>query len=183
MMDQMTARDAHACHELAGECRLLGADLDAWRTRLLDGLRVLVGARVVILSEMVNFGPGGGGPIRALATHRLGWADDGAERRWRDYAGSVPVERTPEFPYISRFTGERLTLSRDEIWGRETWYRSKTFNEIHRACGIDDYVMSVRGTSLPGRSLSVWVHGAVGGPGFALRERAMIGLLHDCICR
>jgi DNA-binding CsgD family transcriptional regulator len=182
MLDAITSRDAHACHALAGECRQLGADLDAWRRRLLDGLRSLVHARVVIVAELINLGPGAPGPMRSLATHRTGWPDDRAEARWREYASTTPVERTPEFPYINRFAGDRLTLSRDEIWGRETWYRSKTFNEIHRACGIDDYVMSVRATDLPGRSLSIWVHGAVGGPGFTERERAMIGLVHDTVC-
>src|SRR5512138_275828 len=105
VLDRLTSRDAHACHGLAGECRELGADTDSWRLRLLEGLRALVDARVVIMAELVNFGP-----------------DESAEALWRDYAQSTPVERTPEFPYVSRFAGGRLTLSRDEIWGRETWY-------------------------------------------------------------
>lgn len=178
----MTSREAHACHGLAGECRALGADVDAWRRRLLEGLRGLVHARVVIVAELVNLGEQAGGPMRSLATHRVGWVDEAAELRWRDYTQSVPVERTPEYPYINRFAGDRLTLTRDEIWGRETWYRSRTFNDIHRACGIDDYVMSVRSTSKPGRSLSIWLHREVGDTGFGERERAMIGLVHDTVC-
>jgi DNA-binding CsgD family transcriptional regulator len=183
MLDRLTSRDAHACHGLAGECRELGADTDSWRLRLLEGLRALVDARVVIMAELVNFGPGADGPMRSLATHRVGWPDESAEALWRDYAQSTPVERTPEFPYVSRFAGGRLTLSRDEIWGRETWYRSRTFNEVHRACGIDDYLMSVRATDVPGRSLSIWVHREVGKGGFGERERAMVGLVHDTIGR
>lgn len=183
MLDQLTSRDTHACHGLAGECRDLGADTDGWRLRLLQGLKELVGARVVIMAELVNLGPQAEGPMRSLATHRVGWADAAAEARWREYAQSTPVERTPEYPYINRFAGDRLTLTRDEIWGKETWYRSKTFNDIHRACGIDDYVMSVRATDIPGRSVSIWVHREVGDTGFGDRDRAMIGLVHDTVGR
>lgn len=168
--------------QLAGTCRELGTDVDAWRERMIGGLRGLVRAQVVILAELVNLGAEAQGPMRSLATHRVGWADESAERKWGEYAESIPVERTPEFPYINRFAGDRLTLSRDEIWGRETWYRSKTFNEIHRACGIDDYVMSVRATTKPGRSLSVWLHREVGDDAFGERERAMIALVHDILC-
>lgn len=183
MFEHLTSREVHDCHTLAGSCRDLGPDVDAWRHRLIDGLRGLVRARVVILAELVNLGEGAPGPMRSLATHRVGWADEAAERRWREYAQSMPVERTPEYPYINRFSGNRLTLSRDEIWGRESWYRSKTFNDIHRACGIDDYVMSVRSTHKPGRSLSIWVHREVGDAAFGERERSLIMLVHDTVCQ
>lgn len=179
----MTSQDVHVCHTLAGECRELGPDTDSWRVHLIGGLRTLVGARVVIMAELVNLGEEAEGPMRSLATHRVGWADQKSEERWREYAQSTPVQRTPEYPYINRFAGDRLTLSRDEIWGREAWYRSKTFNDIHRACGIDDYVMSIRATDIPGRSLSMWIHREVGEQGFGERERSMIGLVHDVVGR
>ncbi|MFK7884003.1 MAG: LuxR C-terminal-related transcriptional regulator [Phycisphaerales bacterium] len=182
LFEHLTSRDVHACHELAGSCRELGADVDAWRERMIHGLRGLVRAQVVIMAELVNLGEQAEEPMRSLATHRVGWADDAAERRWAEYAASNPVERKPEFPYINRFKGDRLTLSRDEIWGRETWYRSKTFNEVHKACGIDDYVMSVRATTLPGRSLSIWLHRSVGDDDFGDRERALVALVHDAVC-
>lgn len=181
VLEYLSSRETHACHTLAGECRELGADTDAWRVRLIEGLRSLVGGGVVIMAELVNLGADADGPMRSLATHRVGWADPASEERWAQYAQTVPVQRTPEFPYINRFAGDRLTLSRDEIWGRETWYRSKTFNEIHRACGIDDYVMSVRATDIPGRSLSIWVHRGVGEKGFTECERAQICIVHDII--
>ncbi len=182
MFEHLTARDVDACHRLAGTCRDLGSDVDAWRQRMINGLRGLVRAQVVIMAELVNLGEGASGPMKSLATHRAGWADERSESKWREYASSIPVERTPEYPYINRFAGDRLTLSRDEIWGRGTWYRSKTYNDIHRACGIDDYVMSVRATTLPGRSLSIWLHREVGDAEFGDRERAMIALVHDVVC-
>lgn len=183
VFEHMNSQDAHRCHMLAGECRELGADSDGWRVHLIEGLRLLVGARVVIMAELVNLGPDAEGPMKSLATHRVGWADPVSEARWREYAQSTPVQRTPEYPYINRFAGDRLTLSRDEIWGRESWYRSRTFNEIHRACGIDDYVMSIRATDIPGRSLSMWIHREVGEQGFGARERGLICLVHDVISR
>lgn len=183
LLDHLSSHDTHHCHRIVDECRELGADTDGWRVRLIESLRTLVGARVIIMAELVNLGPAADGPMRSLATHRIGWADPQSEARWREYSQSVPVEHTPEYPYINRFTGQGLTLSRDEIWGRTSWYRSRTFNEVHRACGIDDYVMSVRATDIPGRSVSIWIHREVGDVGFTPRDRAIIGLVHDEVGR
>jgi len=182
MFADVSARDVHDCHQLIGECRELGADVDAWRMHLLNALRKVVGAQVVITSEIENFGAETDTPPNSLGLHRAGWISDEAEHRWREYAQSIPYERTPEYPYLSRFSGSTLMLSRNEIWGRGTWYNSKTFNEVHRACGIDDYVISVCRTPIAGRCTTLWLHKGVGENDFTPREHAIISIIHNTIC-
>jgi len=183
MFADLSARDIHECHQIAGRCRDLGADVDAWRDRLLADLRAAVGAQVIISSEIDSFGADAAseGQTRYLGIHRAGWISDQAERRWREYAQTIPVERTPEYPYLSKFSGKTLVLSRDEIWGRESWYRSQTFNDIHRECGIDDYIISICPTSIARRCTTLWLHKGVGARDFTSRERAIVSLVHMTI--
>ncbi|MDF1809744.1 MAG: LuxR C-terminal-related transcriptional regulator [Phycisphaerales bacterium] len=181
MFAELSARDVHECHQIASKCRDLGADVDAWRHMLLADLRRVVGAQVIINSEIENFGTANEDDTRFIALHRAGWISEEAETRWRDYAQSIPVERTPEYPYLSKFSGQTMVLSRDQIWGRETWYRSHTFNEIHRECGIDDYVISICPTNIPGRCTTLWLHKGVGSRDFSTREQGIISLIHMTI--
>jgi DNA-binding CsgD family transcriptional regulator len=181
MFADLSARDIHECHQIAGRCRDLGADVDAWRETLLTDLRVFVGAQVIINSEIENFGASNDEETKFIGLHRDGWISDGAEQRWRDYAQSIPVERTPEYPYLSKFSGQTMVLSRDQIWGRETWYRSHTFNEIHRECGIDDYIISICPTNIPGRCTTLWLHKGVGSRDFTTREQGIVSLVHMTI--
>ncbi len=181
MFVELSARDIHECHQIAGRCRDLGADVDAWRQQLLSELRTIVDAQVIISSEIEHFGKINDHDTRYLGTHRDGWISNDAEVRWREYAQSIPVERTPEYPYLSKFSGETLVLSRDQIWGRESWYRSHTFNEIHRECGIDDYIISICPTNLPDRCTTLWLHKGVGSRDFTARESAIVSMLHMII--
>ncbi|MBO6738678.1 MAG: helix-turn-helix transcriptional regulator [Phycisphaerales bacterium] len=181
MFADLSARDIHDCHQIAARCRDLGSDVDAWRNQLLNELRTIVDAQVIISSEIEHFGNSTEQDTRYLGTHRDGWISQDAEVRWREYAQSIPVERTPEYPYLSKFSGETLVLSRDQIWGRETWYRSHTFNEIHRECGIDDYIISICPTNIEDRCTTLWLHKGVGSRDFTNRERVIVSMLHMII--
>jgi DNA-binding NarL/FixJ family response regulator len=90
----------------------------------------------------------------------------------------MDVERKPEYAVLQRAAVESVTLTRDEIWGRGAWYRSRTYREVHGACGLDDYILSMH--RVPGTELtvSVWVHRAVGDAGFGEGDRAGVELLH-----
>ncbi len=184
MFDDVSSTDVHACHSLVAECRDLGADVDAWRLHLIETLRSLVGARVIIATEMEHFGVHSEDEeTRALGRHRVGWESDRAEEIWREYASSTPTERTPEFPYLSKYSGDAMLLGRDEIWGKENWYRSRTYNEIHRVCGIDDYIISLSPIPVEGRCMTLWLHRGVGDGGFSDRERAIVGIMHQAVTR
>lgn len=181
MFTQLSSKDVHDCHRIAGRCRELGADVDAWRHTLLTDLREFVGAQVIINSEIENFGATNDQDSKFVGVHRTGWISDEAEKRWRDYAQSIPVERTPEYPYLSKFSGKTMILSRNQIWGRNTWHRSHTFNEIHRECGIDDYVISICPTNIPRRCTTLWLHKGVGSKDFTEREQGIVSLIHMII--
>ncbi len=183
MFSELSSRDVHECHQIVGRCRDLGAHVDGWRHELLNSLRDFVGAQVVIQSEIENFGSSSPLDPEFIGLHRAGWISDEAEDRWRTYSQSIPVNRTPEYPYLSKFSGNTMVLSRDEIWGRESWYRSHTFNEIHRECGIDDYVISICPTTIPGRCTTLWLHKGVGSRDFTSREQSAISLVHMTINR
>jgi DNA-binding CsgD family transcriptional regulator len=181
MFSEISAHDVHECHGIARRCRDLGNDVDAWRHTLLNELRSLVGAQVIINSEIENFGCTSDTKSQSIGLHRAGWISDEAEGRWQEYARSIPVEHTPEYPYLSKFDGSTMMLSRNQIWGRDTWYRSQTFNEVHRVCGIDDYIISICPTPIPNRCTTLWLHKGVGSRDFTSREQAIISLVHMII--
>lgn len=178
MFAHLSAADVNDCHQIVGQCRDYGAHVNAWRHQLLASLLKLVNAQVIINSELDHFGNASGKETKLVGRHREGWISDEAENRWLEYAQSIPVERTPEYPYLSKFSGQTLLLSRNQIWGKETWYRSHTFNDIHRECGIDDYVISICPTNIPGRCTTLWLHKGVGARDFTEREQGIISLVH-----
>ncbi len=175
--DRMTAKDAIRGYRLLNQCRDLGVDPANWREHFFDGLRSLVSAQVVIGGEMRGFDD----PkqqFEAMGIRRVGWESEQAERSWTEYAESTPMERTPEYPRLRNFPGAMVTLQRDDIWHDKDWYRSKTFNNVHRVCGIDDYVISIRRVPRLGHFTSLFVHRSVGAPPFSKRDVDLVNLLH-----
>lgn len=179
---RVRAADVMKSTEILGACLEVGSDRAGWPERLIQGLRSLLGAQVVIAAEMT--GLGSGGPDRSVGIFRSGWPDKAAERRWSEYAEHVPADKKPEYPVVVRaFRGERergVTLTRDAIWGGpEVWNRSRAFNEVHRACGIDDYIFSIRQMPRAQTVSTLWVHRGIGADPFTPRERRLLSLMHD----
>ena len=162
------------------ECRDQGADVVAWQSRLLSGLCEMMHAQVGISGNMRNFGQG---DAQSLGSVRIGWPDEQAERIWLEYALNVPVERTPEYPALIGKHDHLVTRTRDQLWGREAWYRSQTYNERHRRVGIDDYVISVQQLPFGGIWHSLWIHRAVGEPPFGRRDWWITRCVHEEIGR
>lgn len=166
--------------DLVDDVRHLGCDVNLWHPRMVEGLCELVGARVGIGSNMRNFSPDR--EPEGLGVYRIGWSDEKAERVWREYVNNVPVRSTPEFKQMAGFRGLMITRTRGQIYRDELWYRSKTFNEVHKACGIDHYVFSI--ARLPrvdhGKDLfnSVWVHRPLGSGMFGRREWWLVRTVH-----
>lgn len=178
---RLTTNDIRAACRLVGECRDVGADANAWQLRLLDGLRALTGA-VVGISGNFEHVKRGKKPA-SYGSVRLGWPDARSERAWLEYTSDTPWERTPEFSRLILNYSEETTRTRDEIWGRQAWYRSDTFNRRHKASGIDDYIISIR--AVPGQDLchSLWLHRAVGDKPFTRREVEILNIVHAEIAR
>lgn len=170
-------RDVREGCRIVAECRERGCDPPAWQEHLVRRLSGLIAARVGIAGSMRSFAPGRR-PESAAAPIRLGWESPEAERNWLEYAGTVPIERTPEFTRLAGFTGPGVTVRRDRLWDRDQWYASRTYNEHHRASGVDDYIMSIH--AAPGRRVftSLWLHRGVGEPGFTRRELWLTRFVH-----
>ena len=176
--DRITPAFARRCSGVVQQCRDVGADSLAWETHLIDALRTLVGAKVGIVGNMRHFASGRTQSVRSL---RRGWADAAEERTWLEYVDRVPVERTPEYPLLSRIQERLITRTRSQLWPEAEWRRSRAFNEVHKPAGIDDYIISIR--QQPGVSIqhSVWVHRGVGEPPFTRRDWWAVRFVHEQI--
>lgn len=173
-------KDIRNAFRLVHDCRDRGADVIAWQTHLLTGLCGLAGAQVGISGNMRKFGTG---DAESLGSVRIGWRDKQAEQLWIDYAANIPVERTPEYPALIGADDRLVTRTRDQLWGREAWYRSKTFNERHKRVGIDDYIISIQRLPFANLWHSLWIHRAAGEVPFTRREWWLVRCIHEEIGR
>ncbi|USN98163.1 MAG: helix-turn-helix transcriptional regulator [Phycisphaeraceae bacterium] len=179
---RVRAADVMKCTEILGACLDLGADRDRWPLCLIEGLRDLLRAQVIIASELLGFGEGQ--TDHDVALFRIGWPSAEAEAKWVEYAQKAPVEHKPEYPVLEKMlsgeTTRGVTLTRDAIWGGPlVWERSRAFNLVHRECGIDDYIFSIRRLTLAGTVSVLWVHRAIGDVNFTPRERRLLAFMHD----
>lgn len=149
-------------------------DRPDWPATVIDGLRSLLPARVGILGVSRNFAPGE--QAESVLTVRRGWATPDQERIWLEYA-DTPVMRTPEYRALVRFEGRQVTRLRDQIWPRESWYRSRTYTEVHEPAGLDDSVISICRQEDGAYSLSIWMHRAPGDEPFTRREWWLLHVL------
>lgn len=161
---------------LINECRELGADSALWHRHLVDRLCSLVDAQVGIGGNTRHLAPGK--RPESLGSFRRGWATDAAARAWEEYASRVPLNRTPEYNRLARIDGPIATYMRDQLWDRGAWYRSATFNEVHKASGIDDYIISIAAARSQGVYNSVWLHRPVGARPFTRAEWYLVHLVH-----
>jgi len=160
-------RDLRAALEALDAVRASRHDPNAWPDALIDAIRDLLPARVCILGVSSDFHPGTKSATILLV--RRGWTSPEQERVWLEYA-KVPVTRTPEYNALVTFTGPQITRSRDQLWPRDVWYRSRTYNEIHKPAGIDDSIISIARHATRPLTLSIWAHRAPGDADFTRRE-------------
>lgn len=179
----VSLRDTRQILTLVGEVRELGCDVSLWHPHLLDGVCRLTGAQVGIGANMRNFVRGK--EPEGLGVYRTGWPDAQTEKRWSDYVNSVDVQSTPEYAKLVGFPGRIVTRTRTQIYEDSLWYRSKTFNEFHRACGLDHYVFSIvrLGGLDGGKDLfnSLWIHRPLGARAFGRREWWIVRTVHASV--
>ncbi len=181
-MDQqkVSLKDVRAVMRLIGECRELGADPEAWHAHLVRNMCRLVEAQVGIGANMLDFEKGK--TPKGLSVYRTGWPTERSEALWNEYVGTVPVQRTPEYARLVGFTGTIVTRTRAQLYEDQLWYRSATYNEYHKQCGIDHYVFSILRRPNAHESKDVyntlWVHRAVGERGFTRRDWWLMRTIH-----
>lgn len=189
-----TRGDVRRALAIVEACRALGDDATLWRTRAMEGLMELLPASVAIGNEIADLrlladkgwkGVPPGAPARSPSHGpiRLGFTSRKQRAAWERYAEQTPVHRTPEFTTLLKADTPSVTRLRRQIWDDASWYRSRTFNEIHKEAGLDDSIISI--CRIPGtqRSSSIWVHRALGAEPFGRREWYLLDLAHRELTR
>jgi DNA-binding CsgD family transcriptional regulator len=97
--------------------------------------------------------------------------------RTSDYVSSSLAEIHRRFRSQSMVTARRRELLSDG-----EWYRSESFNLLHRVCGFDDHVYSLR--LLPGARVSgLALRRAAGERPYAEEDRCLLELFHEQVAR
>lgn len=132
------AADVRTAFLLVGECADLGDDPVAWREHLFERLAVLTGADVVLGGEITI--PPVGVP-RDLGTaewgwhngfHRAGWLTALAEFDVNPFSSAAFAKYLGDLP-----TDDGAARTRPELVADGEWYRSRFYDIVHRAAGID----------------------------------------------
>lgn len=163
---------------ILADCLDLGRDAEAWTRLLAESVADLVHARAVIATQMHGL-QRGETPVR-LTGARVGF-EASSQQRWDEYVSRTPLHRKPEYPYLVDGSDPAVLVTRDRVWRDADWSRSRTFNEGHRPCDVDDYLLSLvrRGPVVS----TLYVHGELGGDPLGPRAERLVGLLHRQILR
>ena len=147
--DLLRVRDVRDAYRLIGECRDLGGEPALWQMRILEGLGQLVGAAA---------GAGGEG-IWARPVHPVqpfSAFDTGFDARGRERSPGLHARDRPG--WAIRSSGPSATCrawsrrgTRSQLVSNAEWYRSASFNEYRKLCGVDHCLTSVCRRVGPGR--------------------------------
>jgi len=174
--DLLRVQDVRDAYRLIGECRDLGGEPALWQTRLLEGLGRLVGA---------SAGAGGEGvwsrpvhPVRPFFSFDVGFDACGRERL-RVYMREIGPVGDPIFRALRDVPGLVATRSRSQLVSDTAWYRSVSFNDYRKLCGVDHCVTSVCRVSDRGAVSVITGHRRVGERDFSPREVRLVEFLHE----
>jgi DNA-binding CsgD family transcriptional regulator len=173
--DLLRAQDVRDAYRLIGECRDLGGEPALWQARILEGLGRLVGA---------DAGAGGEGvwarpvhPVRPFSSFDVGFDARGRERL-AVYMREIGPVGDPIFRALRHVPGLVATRSRSQLVSDSEWYRSVSFNEYRRLCGVDHCVTSVCRVSDQGAVSVITGHRRVGERDFSPREVRLVEFFH-----
>lgn len=132
---------------LMHEAREIGPGDDAQIQHLVQGISRLLGAEFVTFLVDADFGPGRRG---AVVEHAASYVDSTVQRMFDAMAGRGtafnPGARALMARVAGRRPGEMLTYCRRELLHDAEWYKDEFVNDHQRACGLDDFVYSIRVT-------------------------------------
>jgi DNA-binding CsgD family transcriptional regulator len=172
-----TLRQLRDLYLLVGECCELGADPLTWRRRMVEGLRGLLHAEVLLYTESEQVAPVGRSRFlapRLLVDH--GWSCQSDRQVLLDFMriGELDWEGawySPEYILAPRPV---LGLHRERLVDDRTWYRGVFFNEWVRRSHNDHVLMSQYRI---GNQLNWFtVMGALGGRDFDRRQVRLLRL-------
>ena len=173
--DLLRVRDVRDAYRLIGECRDLGGEPALWQMRILEGLGQLVGAAA---------GAGGEGiwarpvhPVQPFSAFDTGF-DAGGRERFRAYMREIGPVGDPIFRALRDVPGVVATRTRSQLVSSAEWYRSASFNEYRKLCGVDHCLTSVCRVSDGGAVSVITAHRRVGERDFSHREVRLLEFFH-----
>lgn len=181
---RLRAEDWRAIVQLAGECRELGDDRTSWRMHLAGRLARLVDADLGFCGEMAGFLDG-----RPMDLGVAAWGLENGFRASDQVEVQAMIRREPglyeaPFRYFERLAREDGSChSRADIIADGDWYRSTSYQVIHRLVGVDHILWCFR--SLAGRGgdefSGLMLHRAIGRRDFAARARSIVREAHTAL--
>lgn len=182
--EALRIREVRGIDRIVGECLELWFDAQAWQTHLLrEGARLL-GLRVGLAAEMLDFQPGQ--KPRILSAIEYGWDSD----RQRDVFLNSSAPHGPEpfsvSPVDMRFRsllGARraATRVRQDLISDRDWFNHMIYNDVHRPAGMDEIAYSAIRLASSSRYSVLAFGGDESRPGG--RQRRALALLHREIMR
>ena len=174
--DLLRVQDVRDVYRLIGECRDLGSEPSLWQTRILEGLCRLVGAAAGVGGEGIWARPVH--PARPFSSFDVGFDARGRERLMA-YLREIGPVGDPIFLAIRHLPGPVVTRARSQLVGNTEWYRSVSFNDYRRLCGVDHCITSVCRVSDRGAVSVITEHRAIGEQDFSPGEVRLLEFFHE----
>jgi DNA-binding CsgD family transcriptional regulator len=180
----LRVQDIRAIFQMAGECRELGDDPEAWRQHLVRRLARLVGAGLVLTGEQAGCRAG---RIQHLGVATWGWENGFNQDVFLRPAASLADDPT-SLPVMNRYL-ERLRgsdgvcLTRTDLVPDKDWHRSLECQEVARPMGFDHTLwcyLSLLGGAGDEFAGTILYRTAREGD-FSLRDRALVREAHAAI--
>ncbi len=162
---RVRAADQLAILRLVNECRDLGDDAAAWQARMSGGLQQIlktIFGSVGITPTMLSFNKGGM-EYWAEGSIGIGWPSEEVRDRWMRFAKDPSqLAHHPDMVSFLSNPNETYTATRTQLVHDHDWNRSQFVNEILRADGFDDAVVSRSPVNVIGGSYGIVVMRSVG---------------------
>jgi DNA-binding CsgD family transcriptional regulator len=174
---RLRAQDWRALLRVVGECRELGDDSNLWRAHLLATVCGLVDADLGLCPEMGGFARHKPADLGVV----LWGAPPGYSPAVRDEVhariSGNPAQYEAVFAYFERLAAsDGVCHSRQTLMADRDWYRSTSYEAVHRLLGVDHALWCFR--SLPGyrgdQFGGLLLKRAIGRRDFTARDRAIV---------
>ncbi|MEX0885749.1 MAG: helix-turn-helix transcriptional regulator [Phycisphaeraceae bacterium] len=176
--DRFRLKDMRSVYRLVADCCDVGGNAEAWRLRMLDGLRELVSAQVALCMQLHDVGTD---DERIAAPLDAGFLSGAGRALWGRYQRERAYRDDPfHLGFYGRFTGSLRTRCLASVVEAPTWRRSRHYNDFVRACGLEDRITSsLRLPQLDASAMQVIVlHRAAGDGPYTRRAQRLVHLFH-----
>ncbi|HWC72425.1 MAG TPA: LuxR C-terminal-related transcriptional regulator [Gemmatimonadales bacterium] len=164
--------------ELIQEAREIGLFTEQSR-HLAAGIHGIVGAAMTTIATIRD----ADGRHQCTLEHEMSTPSDINARR---IIAAVRTNRNVSTTFCQMrrrlYTTPTVTARRRDLVSDHDWYRSESFNELHRSCGYDDHIYSFRATG-GGRIHAIGIRRALGDRPYDEHDRNLIELFHEEVVR